>query len=307
MKGATSGQTMRFAVMGAGSIGCYFGALLARAGEQVTLIGRKHHVDAIAERGLLLEIGQQTYAVPMRATTDAKGVADADVVLFCVKSGDTEEAGRQVAPHLKPDAILLSLQNGVDNADRLAAIVDRIVVPVVVYVATAMSGPGHVEHHGRGDLVIGPCPSEKEIVERFGAAGIPVEISASATDALWAKLILNCAYNPLSALTRLPYGRMFRVAGMEALVSDIVAECCAVAQATGISVPTDILAKVLGLAATMPHQLSSTAQDLSAGRRTEIDHLNGFIVRKGAQLGVPTPINQVLLTLVKGAEIDALG
>lgn len=296
---------MRFSVMGAGSIGCYYGALLARAGEQVTLIGRKRHVDAINERGLLLEIGQQRYAVPLRATTHANGVAEADVVLVCVKSGDTEEAGRQIAPYLKDDAILLSFQNGVDNADRLAAIVDRTVVPVAVYVATAMSGPGHVRHYGRGDLIIGPCPQEKEIVERFSAAGIPVEISASAIDALWAKLILNCAYNPLSALTRLPYGRMFGVAGMETLVRDIVEECCAVARTAGIAVPADILAKVLGLAAAMPDQSSSTAQDLAAGRPTEIDHLNGFIVRKGAELGIPTPINQALHTLVKGAEIEA--
>jgi 2-dehydropantoate 2-reductase len=296
---------MRFAVMGAGSIGCYFGALLARAGEQVTLIGRERHVDAINERGLLLEVGQQIYAVPIRATTHANGVADADVVLVCVKSGDTEEVGRQVAPYLKDDAILLSLQNGVDNADRLAAIVDRTVVPVAVYVATAMSGSGHVKHYGRGDLVIGPCPKDKEIVDRFSAAGIPVEISASAIDALWAKLILNCAYNPLSALTRLPYGRMFGVDGMENLVRSIVEECCAVAWAAGISVSADVLANVLGLAATMPHQSSSTAQDLAAGRRTEIDHLNGFIVRKGVQLGIPTPVNHALYTLVKGAEIEA--
>jgi 2-dehydropantoate 2-reductase len=298
---------MRFAVMGAGSIGCYFGALLARAGEQVTLIGRKRHVDAINERGLLLEIGQKSDAVPIRATTHANGVADADVVLVCVKAGDTEDAGRQVAPYLKDDAILLSLQNGVDNAHRLAAIVDRTVVPVAVYVATAMSGPGHVKHYGRGDLIIGPSPKEKEIVDRFSAAGIPVEISANAIDALWAKLILNCAYNPLSALTRLPYGRMFGVAGMETLVRDVVEECCAVAKATGISVSADILADVLGLAATMPHQSSSTAQDLKAGRRTEIDHLNGFIVRRGAQLGIPTPVNHALYTLVKGAEIEAGG
>jgi len=291
--------------MGAGSIGCYFGALLARAGEEVTLIGRKHHIDAINQRGLLLEIGQQSYAVPIKATVHANGVADADVVLVCVKSDDTEAAGRQVAPYLNDDAILLSLQNGVDNAQRLAAIVDRTVVPVAVYVATAMAGPGHVKHYGRGDLVIGACPKEKEITDRFGAAGIPVEVSASATQALWAKLILNCAYNPLSALTRLPYGRMMGVAGMETLVRNIVEECCAVARAAGVAVPADILANVLALAATMPQQTSSTAQDLAAKRRTEIDHLNGFMVREGARLGIPTPVNQALHTLVKGAEIEA--
>ncbi|MGE0516394.1 MAG: ketopantoate reductase family protein, partial [Hyphomicrobiaceae bacterium] len=247
----------------------------------------------------------QSYAVPIKATVHANGVADADVVLVCVKSDDTEAAGRQVAPYLNDDAILLSLQNGVDNAQRLAAIVDRTVVPVAVYVATAMAGPGHVKHYGRGDLVIGACPKEKEITDRFGAAGIPVEVSASAIEALWAKLILNCAYNPLSALTRLPYGQMLSVTGMETLVRNIVEECCAVARAAGVAVPADILANVLALAATMPQQTSSTAQDLAAKRRTEIDHLNGFMVREGARLGIPTPVNQALHTLVKGAEIEA--
>ncbi len=293
---------MKVAVMGAGAIGCFYGGLLARAGAAVTLIGRRQHVDAIGERGLLLEMGGETHGVPVDATTAASGVAGARLVLFCVKSGDTETVGGEIAPHLHPDAAILSFQNGVDNAERLQAVLGRPVAPVAVYVATEMAGPGHVRHHGRGELAIGPCRGSGEILALFAAAGIPARISENAIGALWGKLVVNCAYNALSALTQVPYGRMIRQAGVEDVMRDVVGECRAVAEASGVSLAPDILDGVLGLAATMPEQFSSTAQDLRRGKPTEIDHLNGFVVRKGAALGVPTPANRVLLTLVKAAE-----
>ncbi len=298
-------RIMKIAVMGAGSVGCYYGGMLARSGLAVTLVGRGPHVDAMTRRGLVLEIGEDRHVVPVAATTQPDGVADADVVLFCVKSGDTEAVGRAMAPHLRPDVTILNLQNGVDNADRLRAILGGTVVPVAVYVATAMAGPGHVKHHGRGELVMGPCARDAEIVARFGAAGIPTTVSANAIDALWAKLIVNCAYNALSALTQLPYGRLLGLPGVADVMKDVVGECIAVAQASGVSVAADTLASVLALAASMPGQRSSTAQDLAQGKPTEIDHLNGFVIRKGEALGIPTPANRVLHTLVKAADAAA--
>ncbi len=288
--------------MGAGAVGCYYGGMLARAGVPVTLVGRAQHVDAVRARGLVLEIGGARFSVPMEATTEPSGVAEADIVLFCVKSGATEEVGRQIAPHLRPDVTVLNLQNGVDNADRLRPVVGRTVVPVAVYVATAMAGPGHVQHHGRGELVIGPCAMGDAIVAQFGAAGIPTRVSDTPMDALWGKLIVNCAYNALSALTQLPYGRLLPMEGVREVMTDVVAECVAVAKASGVHVAPDVLASVLGLAETMPGQRSSTAQDLAAGKPTEIDHLNGLVIRRGAALGIPTPANRVLHTLVKAAE-----
>ena len=293
---------MKVAVMGAGAIGCFYGGLLARAGAAVTLVGRAQHVDAIRQRGLLLEMSGETHAVALSATTSADGVAGAELVLFCVKSGDTEAVGAEMAPHLAPDAAILSFQNGVDNAARLAGVLGRPVVPVAVYVATDMAGSGHVRHHGRGDLVLGPSPRSAEILALFATAGISARVSEDAIGALWGKLVVNCAYNALSALTRMPYGRMIRQDGVEAVMRDVVAECRAVAAASAIALSPDIVDAVLGLAAMMPDQFSSTAQDLRRGKPTEIDHLNGFVVRKGAELGVPTPANRVLLTLVKAAE-----
>ncbi len=157
---------MNVAIMGAGAIGCYFGALLARAGHSVVLIGRPVHVDAINKNGLLLETKTFRGYLPARAATEPSAVATADLVLFCVKSQDTESAGRAMASHLKPGAIVLNIQNGVDNAERLQEAIGRAVTPTVVYVGTEMAGPGHVRHHGPGELVIGAGPESDKLAGR---------------------------------------------------------------------------------------------------------------------------------------------
>lgn len=296
---------MKIAIMGAGAVGCYYGAVLARAGHEVTLIARPLHVQAMRDHGLVLEKHGTTEALQVEATTEPSGVAGADIVLFCVKSGDTTDAGRLIGPHLGPDTAILSLQNGVDNAERLQDVLGSPVIPAAVYVASEMAGPGHVRHHGRGELVIGTGPASKAIAEVFGKAGIATEISGKVLGTLWTKLIINCAYNALSAIPQLPYGRMTAVEGVPETMKDIVAECLAVARTAGIGVDEGILDKVLGLAAGMPEQFSSTAQDLARGKRTEIDHLNGYVVRKGESLGVATPANRLLTAVVKLMEESA--
>lgn len=290
---------MKIAVMGAGSVGSYYGAMMARAGHAVTLIARPRHVTAIADRGLLFETKAFTEAVPVTATADAAGVAGADIVLFCVKSTDTVAAGRDMRPHLGTDTTVLSLQNGVDNAERLREVLGRPVLATAVYVATEMPGPGHVRHHGRGELVIGTSPASTAVAAMFRQAGVQTEISDNVRSVLWTKLIVNCAYNALSAIPQLPYGRMVAVEGVTAAMKDIVAECLAVAARTGVQIGDDILDKVLALAPAMPDQQSSTAQDLARGKRTEIEHLNGYIVREGERLGVPTPANRLLTVVVR--------
>ncbi|WP_091717558.1 ketopantoate reductase family protein [Methylobacterium phyllostachyos] len=297
---------MSIAVVGAGAVGCYYGFLLARAGHAVTLIGRPALVEAVRAKGLVREDATGTASVAVRATTAAEGVVGADLVLVCVKSDDTEAAGAMIAPHLGPSASVLSLQNGVDNAERLATVLGRPVVPVAVYVATEMLGPGHVLHNGRGDLIVGASAASAQIAAAFTAAGIPTAVSERALDALWGKLILNCAYNALSALTQLPYGRLVQGEGVIASMTDVVRECVTVADAAGVSVAPDILDRVLDLSITMADQRSSTAQDLARGRRSEIDHLNGYVVRKGAELGIPVPANRMLHTLVRLAEAQSV-
>ena len=290
---------MKIAVMGAGAVGCYYGGMLARAGHAVVLIGRPQHVAAVRRDGLFMDTQSFQEHVPLQASPDASGVQGAKLVLCCVKSTDTESAAAEMGPHLDPDAVLLSLQNGVDNAERLQALLRHEVLPAVVYVATEMVGPGHVKHHGRGELVIGPSANSEELAKLFADADIPVEISDNVAGALWAKLILNCAYNALSAITQMPYGRLVQGEGVENVMRDVMQECLAVAQGAGVTVPGDMWQAVQRIAQTMAGQLSSTAQDLARGKPSEIDHLNGFVLRKGEALGIATPVNRVLHTVVK--------
>jgi 2-dehydropantoate 2-reductase len=290
---------MKVAVMGAGAVGCYYGGMLARAGHSVVLIGRPQHVEAIRRDGLLLDTQSFKAHVPIEASTEVSAAQGAKLVLFCVKSTDTESAAAQMGPHLMPDALVLTLQNGVDNADRLQAVLRQQVAATVVYVATEMAGPGHVRHHGRGELVIAPSAGSDEVARLFIEAGVPTQISDNVAGALWAKLILNCAYNALSAISQLPYGRLVQGTGVEAVMRDVVEECLAVAEASGVTVPGESWAAVGRIAQTMPTQFSSTAQDVARGKPSEIDHLNGYVLRKGEALGVPTPANRVLHTLVK--------
>jgi 2-dehydropantoate 2-reductase len=292
---------MKVAVMGAGAVGCYYGAMLARAGHEVVLIGRPAHVEAVNANGLRLETRAFDEQVRMAASTEPGAVQGADLVLFCVKSTDSESAAAQIGPHLAPGALVLTLQNGVDNDERVRAVLpaSNEVAAAVVYVATGMAGPGHVKHNGRGELVIAPSRRSEEVARHLAAAGVPTQISDNVRGSLWAKLILNCAYNALSAITQLPYGVLVQGTGVSDVIRDVVAECLAVAKAEGVEVPGDTDAALRGIAQTMPAQYSSTAQDLARGKLSEIDHLNGLVVRRGEALGVPTPANRVLFVLVK--------
>ncbi|GER14681.1 2-dehydropantoate 2-reductase [Variovorax boronicumulans] len=286
--------------MGAGAVGCYYGAMLARAGHEVVLIGRPSHVEAVRANGLRLETKAFDEQVRLEASTEAGAVQGADLVLFCVKSTDTESAAAQIQPHLAPGALVLTLQNGVDNDARVrAALPSHDVAAAVVYVATEMAGPGHVKHHGRGELVIAPSRRSEEVAQALISAGVPTQISGNVRGALWAKLVLNCAYNALSAVSQLPYGELVQGTGVTDVIRDVVAECLAVAKAEGVVIPGDVDAAVRGIAQSMPSQYSSTAQDLARGKRSEIDHLNGLVVRRGEALGVPTPANRVLFVMVK--------
>ncbi len=298
-------ERIRAAVLGAGAVGCYYGGMLARAGHQVVMIGRPVHVEALQKAGLHFEGLQFDEQVPVQASTDPGAVRGAQLVLFCVKSTDTDAAAAQVAPHLDHGAIVVNLQNGVDNTERIQARVANPVVPAVVYVATEMKGPGHLKHHGRGDLVIGALDARismnllQELKIQFEKASIPTTISDNVAGELWAKLVVNCAYNALSAITQLPYGRMIECPGIRKVMRDVIEETLAVAKATGVQMAPDLLAKTYRIAEAMPTQYSSTAQDLARGKPTEIDHLNGLVVRRGEALGIPTPANRALHALVK--------
>lgn len=304
----------KIAVVGAGAVGSFYGAMLARAGKRVVLIGRPHHVEAIERDGLKLDMAGRVESLRAEASSALAAVHGADLVLFCVKSTDTDTVARELAPLLEPHAVVLSLQNGVENASTIARHVRQTVVPAVVYVATAMAGAGTVKHYGRGDLVVGaltagerhdPTFAEllQDLVELFGDAGVKVTTSDDVMVELWTKLLVNCAYNAISALAQAPYARLAAQAEVREIQHGIVREVVALAQAECIGLQLEASLQAMERIATaMPAQVSSTAQDVARRKPSEIDHLNGFIARRGRERGVAVPINQTLTALVKLVE-----
>ncbi len=277
-------MSMRVAVLGAGAVGCYFGGMIARAGVPVTLIGRRAHAEAIARDGLQIDGIRVREQIPIAVTTTVEeGLRGAELVLFCVKTVSTETAAAEMAPFLSSDAAILSMQNGVDNVDRILAATGIHAIPAAVYVAAEMTAPGRVTHTGRGDLIIGhrrsfprAIPLEP-IIALFERAEVPCRISDAIETELWTKMTMNCAYNAIS-----------------------VSETVAVARAEGVPLSDAAMQEAAyRLAGTMSGAISSTAQDIARGRPTEIDSLNGYVVRRGAELGIATPVSETLVTLVK--------
>lgn len=300
----------KIAVLGAGAVGCYFGGMLARAGNTVTLIARANHVAAINKNGLYLDCLSFKEHVQLNATTDVADIGTADLILCCVKSSDTEDAIRLIAPHIKKDAVILSLQNGVDNYERIRATISNPTFPSVVYVATRMAGDGHVEHVGRGELAIGVAGAPGDwadtlnaIAALFSASSVPCEVLPDVKRALWAKFLVNCAYNGISAIGAIDYGQMVETAEVKKLIDALTAEFLLIAKQEGVNISAEEAMKVNAqIPITMPRQKSSTAQDLMRGKQSEIDYLNGLIVRKGIEHNIPTPANQAIHALVKMLE-----
>jgi 2-dehydropantoate 2-reductase len=298
----------RVAVVGAGAVGGYFGGMLARAGAPVVLIGRPAFVEAVKQKGLTLDTVSFNETVRVEASSELEAVRSADIVLFCVKTTDTAETSRALVPLLSPGAIVASLQNGVDNVEQIREASGIDALGTVVYVAASVPQPGLVKHVGRGDLVVGPHNDNlRRFAALFARAGVPCRISDNIEGELWTKLVWNCAFNAISALARARYGQIAASSDAWKVVEDIVYEVLAVARAAhiqppGLEDPKAALAGAAKIVQQMSEAVSSTGQDMMRGKRTEIDSLNGYVSRRGAQLGVPTPVNHALYALVKLAE-----
>jgi 2-dehydropantoate 2-reductase len=319
---ASTNKQVRVAVLGAGAVGSYFGGMLARSGLPVTLIARGAHVDAIRANKLFLDAVSFQERVAVNASTEISAAREADVVLLCVKMTDTEEAARSLAPYLAPNATVVSLQNGVDNVPRIRAASGIDTLAAVVYIAAAMPEPGHVKHSGGGSLALGELPDHnspskssasppagraERIAALFTAAGVPCRVSPDIEADLWSKFVLNCAGNAVTGITQISYTRLAHSAITPDIFSLVVAETVAVARAAGVKLPeVDFVSEGLKfLQGVGSEATSSTAQDLARGKRTEIDSLNGYVARRGKELGIATPANLTLFALVKILEEKA--
>lgn len=303
---------MKICILGAGALGCSMGAALAASGADVSLLARSEaHVRAINELGLHVRDGDGERVVRVRAATRAEPIGPVDLVVVLVKSYDTRAAVEGARALLGPDTLVMSLQNGLGHEAVLAELVGRErVLAGKTYVGGVLLGPGRIIGGTRGkQTLIGELDGRvtaraRAIAEVFNRAGLITTVSDRIQGVMWDKLMVNVSTGALAAVTRLTYGPLYEVPEVEATALAAVAEAMAVASAAGIGLsirePREAwLAASAGLSRDFK---TSMLQSLEKGSRTEIDFINGAVVREGERLGVPTPVNRTLVACVKGIE-----
>ena len=308
---------MRIGIIGAGALGSVIGGSLAEADNDVLLVNRNRaHVDAINRDGLTIRTDGKDRAVAIRAAIPAEVGEPADLVIVLVKSFHTAEAVREAIGLVDPNTTVLSLQNGLGHEDILIGLVGRDrVIAGKTYIGGVMFGPGHVIAGVDGkETIIGELdgrisPRIERIAATFEVAGMKLVVSRNIMGAMWDKLLVNIATGALSGITRLAYGGLYAVPELEVAAMAAVAEAIAVAKASGIALetvhPRDAWVKAgSGLP---PEFKASMLQSLEKGSVTEVDFINGAVVRAGAKAGVPTPVNATLVACVKGIERAEFG
>ncbi len=296
---------MKTAVVGAGAMGSLFGAFLAEAGEDVKLLNRsKKHVDVINADGLIIESHGTTRIVPMKAETDPLKIGLVDLVIICVKSPDTKAAAETAASLVGDTGIALTLQNGMGNADIIAAHMDpkQVIAGTTAHGATLLE-PGKIRYAGAGPTVIGMwAGGDRAMAEKTAALlnhiGIETTVTDDVKSLVWSKLMINVGINALTALTNIKNGRILDLPVTMALSEAAVTEAAGVARAHGISIPEDVVENVFKVAKATGPNRSSMGQDVDRRRQTEVGAINGFIVKAGQQKGVPVPVNSTLTALV---------
>jgi len=303
---------MKICILGAGSLGSAIGGMLAADGCEVTLVNRNQaHVDAINRNGLVLLTPEGEDAVPVHAARTCVGLAPADLVVVLVKSFHTRAAIESAADVIGPKTVVMSLQNGLGHEDILSEVVGRArVIAGKTYAGGMLTEPGYVITRTVGkETIIGELDGSvservKHIAEVFNHARIPTIVSDNIIGMMWDKLLINVATGALGAITGLPYGELYQISELEACAIGAVVEAMAVAQASNIKLsiknPRDAWTKA---GAGLPAEFKvSMLQSLEKGSATEVDYINGSIVRAGKRLRIPTPINETLVACVKGVE-----
>ncbi len=293
---------VKVTVVGAGGVGGYFGGRLVQVGVDVTFLARGAHLEALKTGGLHVRSVRGDFTVPVRATEDLASSGAADYVLVTVKSYDTEHVASMLGPVVGGDTAVVSLQNGVDNEERLAAVLgeDRV-VGGAAYIFATIAEPGVIDHTGGPASVVvgewrgGTSARVTSLVEKFRAANVTADDSSNIRAVLWSKFGFICAQAGVTAAVRLPIGEIRSQPAARGLFRDLAAEVCAVAAAEGVELPADLPDKTLGFAdALEPGSGSSLYHDLIHGRRMELDALLGEVIRRGEYRGVDVPASRAV-------------
>lgn len=291
---------MRIAVMGTGAVGGYFGAKLAAAGDDVVFIARQRHLPGLRRNGLRIESFNGDLHVRNGLFTDSPADAGVvDLVLFCVKSYDTTEAAAALAPMISKQTAILSLQNGIDNPDKIAGFwgTERTLAGVV-YIGAQVSAPGVIQHSSGGKIVLGPISGHPgdtahKVEQRLSRAAIPCAISAAIEQVQWAKLLWNAPFCAISCLTRSTVREIVESEALTNLALDCMKEVQAAARIRGIDLKTELFDQTLAFSRGLGDFKTSMRQDLEAGKPLEYDALNGFVMRLLERAGEQATINRV--------------
>ena len=300
---------MKVVVVGAGAMGSLFGGLLAEAGAGVQLLDIwAEHVKAINDKGLCIESQGGSRSVKIQATTDPESLDQADLIIIFVKSTHTGTAAEAAKEMVGPDTLVLTLQNGMGNADIIAEVIDpgRVLTGTTSHGATLL-GPGRIRHAGSGPTVIGMWAGENvdragQIADLFNSAGIETKIVDDVRTVLWNKLLINVGINAITALTGIKNGQILDLEMTKDLSRAAVEEAMAVGRAQGVEIRDDAVDNVFQVADATAQNRSSMGQDVDNKRQTEIGAINGVIVREGRRLGIVTPVNRTLTALMETLE-----
>lgn len=305
---------MKIVIVGTGGVGGYYGGLLAKQGHEVTFLARGEHLRAILQNGLQVQSVHGDFVVqPARATDDAAQAGPADLVLFCTKTYATEQAARQVRPLIRDDTSVMSLQNGIDAAERIGEIVGREhMVGGATWISSAIEAPGIIRQVSQfrrvvlGELDGRITPRVQAIHQAFQETGVTAEISENILKVLWTKFVFISAASSLGSLTRLTIGEYRAVPETRELMIRLMKEVEALARAQKIDLDEDVIQKSLDfIDAAAPTIKASMQLDIAAGRRSEIEAMIGVIGRKGRELGIPTPVADFVYASLLPIELKA--
>lgn len=295
--------------MGTGGVGGYFGGMLAQAGHDVTFIARGDHLAAIRRNGLRVDTVHGDFTVRAPATNDANQVGTVDLALFCVKAYDTTEAARALAPAVGPGTAVLSLQNGIDNEGKLAAEYGaEHILGGICYISASITAPGTItQTSGPRTIIFGELDGAttaraERVKDLFRTAGIDCTLTNRIYTALWSKFLLMCAFSGVASVARATSGEILEIPETRSLLRETMEEIAAVAAARDVELDGDIVTQMMDTAAAFaPETRPSMLVDLEAGKRIELEALNGAVCRLGSEVGAPTPANRFIYTALKPA------
>jgi 2-dehydropantoate 2-reductase len=292
-------------VVGAGSVGGFFGAHLAKTNPDVSFLLRPRTLEAVKQHGLTIRSANGTFTVRPQAASDARQLPKPDLIILGVKVYDLDEVMTQIQPVLTDKTVILTLQNGIDTEDRLIARFKRdCVVGGVAFIYSKIAEPGVIDHYKKGAVAIGELmghESERvlKIKALFAAASIPCQLSKDIRRSKWEKMCWNCVFNPITVLINDNVAKALDHPELLGVIRQIVGEVTAVSAAMKVPLPLDMPERVVKATQEIRDIHTSMYDDWKAGRRTEIAFLNGYIVEKGRELGIPTPVNEALTAMIK--------